>query len=106
MAARYSTAEHPFYCTGVYDEASWVLKESIIPTMRYMIANPAATREQVKDEIKAVYHTDSYLPTTLLKDCTVQRRTTTSCKRAAGTAHCPFCPVNCLMQRLPRSAGC
>ena len=56
-------AEHPFYCTGVYDEASWVLKESIIPTMRYMIANPAATREQVKDEIKAVYHTDSYLPT-------------------------------------------
>ena len=22
-------AEHPFYCTGVYDEASWVLKESI-----------------------------------------------------------------------------
>ena len=27
-----------------------------------MIANPAATREQVKDEIKAVYHTDSYLP--------------------------------------------
>lgn len=56
-------AEHPFYCTGVYDEASWVLKESIIPTMRYMIANPAATRKQVKDEIKAVYHTDSYLPT-------------------------------------------
>lgn len=56
-------AEHPFYCTGVYDEASWVLKESIIPTMRYMIANPAATREQVKGEIKAVYHTDSYLPT-------------------------------------------
>lgn len=56
-------AEHPFYCTGVYDEASWVLKESIIPTMRYMIANPAATREQVKVEIKAVYHTDSYLPT-------------------------------------------
>ena len=56
-------AEHPFYCTGVYDEASWVLKESIIPTMRYMITNPAATREQVKDEIKAVYHTDSYLPT-------------------------------------------
>ena len=56
-------AEHPFYCTGVYDEASWVLKESIIPTMRYMIANPAATREQVKDEIKAVYHTDTYLPT-------------------------------------------
>ena len=56
-------AEHPFYCTGVYDEASWVLKESIIPTMRYMIVNPAATREQVKDEIKAVYHTDSYLPT-------------------------------------------
>ena len=56
-------AEHPFYCTGVYDKASWVLKESIIPTMRYMIANPAATREQVKDEIKAVYHTDSYLPT-------------------------------------------
>ena len=56
-------AEHPFYCTGVYDEASWVLKESIIPAMRYMIANPAATREQVKDEIKAVYHTDSYLPT-------------------------------------------
>ena len=56
-------AEHPFYCTGVYDEASWVLKESIIPTMCYMIANPAATREQVKDEIKAVYHTDSYLPT-------------------------------------------
>lgn len=56
-------AEHPFYCTGVYDEASWVLKESIIPTMRHMIANPAATREQVKDEIKAVYHTDSYLPT-------------------------------------------
>ena len=56
-------AEHPFYCTGVYDEASWVLKESIIPTMRYMIANPAATRKQVKGEIKAVYHTDSYLPT-------------------------------------------
>lgn len=56
-------AEHPFYCTGVYDEASWALKESIIPTMRYMIANPAATREQVKGEIKAVYHTDSYLPT-------------------------------------------
>lgn len=40
-------AEHPFYCTGVNDKASWALKESILPAFRYITENPAASRDAV-----------------------------------------------------------
>lgn len=46
-------AEHPFYCTGVNDKASWALKESILPAFRYITEKPAASRDAVAAEIKA-----------------------------------------------------
>ena len=57
-------AEHPFYCTGVNDKASWALKESILPAFRYITENPAASRDAVAAEIKAGIFTSNktYLP--------------------------------------------
>ena len=57
-------AEHPFYCTGVNDKASWALKESILPAFRYITEKPAASRDAVAAEIKAGIFTSNktYLP--------------------------------------------
>lgn len=56
-------AEHPFYCTGVNDKASWVLKESILPAFRYIVQHPAADRDTVAAQIKAgIFTNGQYLP--------------------------------------------
>ena len=56
-------AEHPFYCTGVKDKASWVLKESILPAFRYIVQHPAADRDTVAAQIKAgIFTNGQYLP--------------------------------------------
>lgn len=56
-------AEHPFYCTGVNDKASWVLKESILPAFRYIVKHPAADRDTVAAQIKAgIFTNGQYLP--------------------------------------------
>lgn len=56
-------AEHPFYCTGVNDKASWVLKESILPAFRYIVKHPAADRDTVAAQIQAgIFTNGQYLP--------------------------------------------
>ena len=56
-------AEHPFYCTGVKDKASWVLKESILPAFRYIVQHPAADRDTVAAQIQAgIFTNGQYLP--------------------------------------------
>lgn len=56
-------AEHPFYCTGVNDKASWVLKESILPAFRYIVQHPAADRDTVAAQIQAgIFTNGQYLP--------------------------------------------
>ena len=56
-------AEHPFYCTGVDDKPSWVLKESILPAFRYIVQHPAADKDTVAAQIKAgIFTNGGYLP--------------------------------------------
>ena len=56
-------AEHPFYCTGVDDKPSWVLKESILPAFRYIVQHPAADKDTVANQIKAgIFTNGGYLP--------------------------------------------
>lgn len=56
-------AEHPFYCTGVDDKPSWVLKESILPAFRYIVQHPAADKNTVAAQIKAgIFTNGGYLP--------------------------------------------
>ena len=48
-------AEHPFYCTGVNDKASWALKESILPAFRYITEKLPKSKRESSLAIKRTY---------------------------------------------------